>query len=139
MAIVFLVLLILLALALMWWFWPLCCKVVSAAATARLSICLSVCDRHSISVTESNNKSSLRESHVEELKQCRVMLSLVSKSPNCISNCSVSWTEPILAHPCRILVGRFSPARSEGELCRTSVRACLARIPAVTPTTETKA
>lgn len=30
-AIVFLVLLILLALALMWWFWPLCCKVVSVA------------------------------------------------------------------------------------------------------------
>lgn len=28
-AIVFLVLLILVALALMWWFWPLCCTVVS--------------------------------------------------------------------------------------------------------------
>lgn len=32
-AIVFLVLLALIALALMWWFWPLCCKVVSAAAS----------------------------------------------------------------------------------------------------------
>uniref|UniRef100_A0A669ERM4 Anthrax toxin receptor n=1 Tax=Oreochromis niloticus TaxID=8128 RepID=A0A669ERM4_ORENI len=30
-AIVFLVLFLLVALALMWWFWPLCCKVVSAA------------------------------------------------------------------------------------------------------------
>uniref|UniRef100_A0A674PQV7 Anthrax toxin receptor n=1 Tax=Takifugu rubripes TaxID=31033 RepID=A0A674PQV7_TAKRU len=30
-AIVFLVLLVLLALVLMWWFWPLCCKVVSVA------------------------------------------------------------------------------------------------------------
>lgn len=30
-AIVFLVLLLLVALALMWWLWPLCCKVVSAA------------------------------------------------------------------------------------------------------------
>lgn len=30
-AIVFLVLLIAVALALMWWFWPLCCTVVSAA------------------------------------------------------------------------------------------------------------
>lgn len=32
-AIVFLVLLVLVALALMWWFWPLCCKVVSVAAS----------------------------------------------------------------------------------------------------------
>uniref|UniRef100_A0A8C4EMK3 ANTXR cell adhesion molecule 2a n=1 Tax=Dicentrarchus labrax TaxID=13489 RepID=A0A8C4EMK3_DICLA len=35
-AIVFLVLLILLALALMWWFWPLCCTVVSVAEPEQL-------------------------------------------------------------------------------------------------------
>lgn len=43
MAIVFLVLLVLLALVLMWWFWPLCCKVVSVAAMTALSVRPPVC------------------------------------------------------------------------------------------------